>query len=66
MTKESFVSTQRIERQLGFTPQYSNRQALIRNYDWYVEHREEFSGSYGISHRAQWRPGFLRLAKPFF
>ena len=33
--KDSFVSIERIEPRLGFVPAYSNREALIRNYDWY-------------------------------
>jgi nucleoside-diphosphate-sugar epimerase len=37
--RESYVSIERIERKLGFQPRYSNRDALIRNYDWYVKHR---------------------------
>jgi len=63
---ESFVSIERIERQLGFTPLYSNRMALIRNYDWYVAHRAEFQGKTGITHRLPWRKGALSVAKWFF
>src|ERR1039457_1141111 len=33
---ESIVSIDRMEQQLGFIPRYSNRMALIRNYDWFV------------------------------
>jgi nucleoside-diphosphate-sugar epimerase len=63
--KDSFVSIERIERQLGFTPRYSNREALIRNYDWYVKHRKEYRDVAGITHRVPWRKGALRLAKVF-
>ncbi len=63
---ESFVSIDRMERQLGFTPRYSNRMALIRNYDWYVAHRAEYHGKTGLTHRVPWRKGALRLAKWFF
>lgn len=63
--KDSFVSIERIERQLGFTPRYSNREALIRNYDWYVKHRNEYRDVAGITHRVPWRKGALRLAKLF-
>lgn len=65
-SRESFVSIERIERQLGFDPKYSNRMALIRNYDWFVAHRSEFQGKTGITHRVPWRKGALRLAKWFF
>lgn len=64
--RESFVSIQRIETKLGFVPRYSNREALIRNYDWYVAHRGEFRGQSGTSHRVPWKKGILRLAKLFF
>lgn len=63
--KDSFVSIERIERRLGFTPRRSNREALIRNYDWYVRHRDEYRGVAGITHRVPWRKGALRLAKVF-
>jgi nucleoside-diphosphate-sugar epimerase len=61
--KDSFVSIERIEHRLGFTPRYSNREALIRNYDWYVQHRDEYRGVAGVTHRVPWRKGALRLAK---
>jgi nucleoside-diphosphate-sugar epimerase len=64
--EESFVSIERIERRLGFTPHYSNREALIRNYDWYVAHREEYRSVCGVTHRVPWRKGALRLAKLCF
>ena len=64
--KDSFVSIERIESRLGFVPQYSNQDALIRNYEWYLANRDKFRGTSGISHRVPWRQGILRLAKHFF
>jgi nucleoside-diphosphate-sugar epimerase len=64
--EESFVSIERIEQRLGFQPRYSNRDALIRNYDWYVAHREEFQSITGVTHRVPWHKGVLQLAKHFF
>jgi len=64
--KESFVSIEKIVTQLGFHPRYSNRDALIRNYDWYVAHPQEFVSRTGVSHRVPWRKGVLRLAEHFF
>jgi nucleoside-diphosphate-sugar epimerase len=63
---ESFVSVERIETRLGFVPKYSNRDALTRNYDWYVAHRCEIGHASGVSHRVPWRKGALQLAKAFF
>jgi nucleoside-diphosphate-sugar epimerase len=64
--QESFVSIDKITAQLGFRPRYSNRDALIRNYDWYVAHRPEFASVTGITHRAPWKKGVLQLAEHFF
>lgn len=65
-SKDSFVSIEKAERVLGFKPKYSNQDALIRNYRWYLEHINDFKGSSGISHRAPWKQGILKLAKVFF
>ena len=36
----------RLDRQgraaLGFAPKYSNKDALVRNYEWYLAHLDEF------------------------
>jgi len=63
---ESFVSIDKIAAQLGFRPRYSNRDALIRNYDWYVAHRSEFASVTGVTHRVPWKKGVLQLAEHFF
>lgn len=63
---DSVVSIERLRSRLGFTPRYSNSEALVRNYDWYVAHRPEFQGRYGVSHRMPWKRGVLRLAKCCF
>jgi len=64
--KDSFVSIEKAERVLGFAPKYSNRDALVRNFHWYLDHLAEFEGRAGISHRTPWRQGILRLVKLFF
>lgn len=61
--RDNFMSIRRIVEKLGFQPKYSNRDALIRNYDWYVTHRDEVIGTSGVSHRVAWRRGALSLAK---
>ncbi len=65
-SKDSFVSIEKAERKLGFKPKYSNKDALIRNYKWYVANHEKFKGKSGISHRVPWKQGILRIAKIFF
>ncbi len=64
--QDSFISIDRIVAQLGFHPRYSNRDALIRNYDWYGAHRSEFASVTGITHRVPWKKGVLQLAEHFF
>jgi nucleoside-diphosphate-sugar epimerase len=65
-SKDSFVSIEKAERVLGFDPQFSNKQALVRNYEWYLEHLGDFEGQSGVSHRVPWKQGVLGLAKRFF
>ncbi len=64
--KESFVSIEKAERVLGFKPKYSNKEALIRNYQWYVDNLDSFKNQSGVSHRVPWSQGVLRLAKLVF
>jgi nucleoside-diphosphate-sugar epimerase len=63
---DSFVSIEKAERILGYAPKYSNKDALLRNYHWYVEHFNEFKDKTGVSHRVPWKQGVLRYAKMFF
>ena len=65
-SKDSFVSIEKAEKVLGYKPKFSNKDALLRNYKWYVEHRNEFINKDGVSHRVPWKQGILRFAKVFF
>ena len=65
-SKDSFVSIEKAERVLGYKPKFSNKDALVRNYRWYVEHVDQFRHASGVSHRVPWSQGILRLAKFFF
>lgn len=64
--EDSFVSIEKAERVLGFAPKYSNKDALIRNYRWYVANLDAFKNASGVSHRVPWKQGVLRCAKWFF
>ncbi len=61
--KESLVSMEKARDILGFKPRYSNQQALLRNYEWFVRHAPTDTG---VSHRVPWKQGVLKLAKLFF
>ncbi len=65
-SKDSFVSIEKAQRQLEWQPKFSNRQALLRNFRWYQEHREEYRNTTGISHRAPWKQGALGVVKRLF
>lgn len=64
--KESFVSIDKAERRLGFTPTYSNKDALIRNFEWYIANEQKFTQASGVSHRVPWKQGALGILKRFF
>ena len=63
---DSFVSIEKAEKLLDYKPKYSNKAALVRNYDWCVAHLSEFAGKSGVSHRVPWKQGLLAVAKLFF
>jgi nucleoside-diphosphate-sugar epimerase len=65
-SKDSFVSIEKAEKILGYKPKFSNRDALLRNFKWYIEHVDEFKNKTGISHRVPWKQGILKFAKIFF
>jgi len=64
--KDSSVSIDRARDRLGFEPEFSNKEALLRNYRWYSEHAEEIGKASGVSHRIPWKHGFLKVIKAFF
>ncbi len=64
--KDSYVSIEKAEKLLGFTPQYSNKEALIKNYQWYLENLLNFENQTGVSHRVPWKQGVLKFVKMFF
>lgn len=65
-SKDSFVSIEKAETVLGYKPKYSNKDALLRNYKWYLENINSFQKESGVSHRVPWKQGILKFAKLFF
>jgi nucleoside-diphosphate-sugar epimerase len=61
--KESFVSIDKITKRLGYAPEHSNEEALIRNFEWYVANRDRISQAAGITHRVPWKRGALSLLR---
>lgn len=64
--RDSIVSIEKARDRLGFRPRYSNREALVRNYRWYLENRDRFENASGISHRTPWKQGILRVVRRLF
>jgi nucleoside-diphosphate-sugar epimerase len=65
-SKDSFVSIERAEQKIGYAPKFSNKDALIRNYQWYLANLKTFENQSGVSHRVPWKQGILSIAKLFF
>jgi nucleoside-diphosphate-sugar epimerase len=65
-SKDSFVSIEKAERELGFRPKYSNKDALLRNFRWYIENRAQFENASGVSHRVPWSQGAIGVLKKVF
>ena len=60
--KDSFVSTEKAQRLLGWQPRLSNAQTLCETYDWYLANREAV-GTTGTTHRVPWNQQALGLLK---
>ncbi|RCG26250.1 NAD-dependent epimerase/dehydratase family protein [Sphaerisporangium album] len=64
---DSYVSIDKARERLGFRPRLSNRDAILRTYAWWREHRATGSPrGAGRTSRDAWRQGALSLAKVFF
>lgn len=64
--KDSFASIEKLKKTLNWKPRYSNSQALIKSYKWYLKHyREIKSKKSGITHTVGWKQGILALFKRF-
>jgi nucleoside-diphosphate-sugar epimerase len=60
--RDSFVAIDKAERLLGWSPRYSNAEALCRTYDWYLDHRGSLAAA-GVTHRVPWNQQALGLLK---
>jgi len=57
VSKDSYISIEKAQLAFGFKPKYSNQQALVRNYRWYISNYEHFQNKSGVSHRVPWKQG---------
>lgn len=65
-SKDSFVSIDKAKTQLGWQPKYSNKDAMVRNYRWYLANKDKIANATGVSHRVPWKQKALKLVKIFF
>ncbi len=65
-SKDSFVSIEKAQQALGYRPQFSNQEALLRNFNWYLQNKKRLSGDSGMTHRLPWKQQAIKLAKIFF
>lgn len=65
-SKDSFVSIDKAKDILKFEPHFSNQDALVRNYRWYLENKEKIANQSGVTHRVPWKQKALKLVKIFF
>ncbi len=64
--KDSFVSSEKAMKDLGWQPKYSNIDALISTYDWYLGEGKIMAQNLGTGHRVAWKQGIIRFVKYFF
>lgn len=68
---DSYVSVDKAREKLGFRPRMSNREAILRTYDWWRTQRTGAAAGPagkggGRTSRDPWRQGVLGLTKVFF
>lgn len=64
---DSYVSVDKARDVLGWTPRLSNRDAILRTYDWWrANNRTAAPTSSGRTSRDPWKQGALGLAKAIF
>jgi nucleoside-diphosphate-sugar epimerase len=61
--KDSYVSIEKAEKILGWTPKYSNAEALIKSYQWYLDNKSHIQAGTGVTHRIAWKQGILAFFK---
>lgn len=62
--KDSYVLVEKITGVLNWHPKYSNSDAMIKSYRWYLKnYREIKSRGSGVTHTVGWKQGILGLVK---
>ncbi len=57
----SYVSTEKAQKELNFKPKKGNQDILIESFDWYKKNRDQFIGKTGTGHRVVWNFKLLNI-----
>ena len=60
--RDSCVAVDKAKRLLGWQPRFSNAEALIQTYDWYLANRGRMAAA-GTTHRVPWNQRALAVLK---
>ncbi|MGW2058026.1 NAD-dependent epimerase/dehydratase family protein [Streptomyces sp. NPDC001840] len=63
---DSYMDITRIRKELGFAPRHSNREAILRSFEWWRGRSRHQGFGTGRTSRDPWRQGALSLAKAVF
>ncbi|MFF3753449.1 NAD-dependent epimerase/dehydratase family protein [Streptomyces sp. NPDC002018] len=64
---DSYMDITRIQKELGFAPRHSNREAILRSFEWWRgRSRHRGFATTGRTSTDPWRQGALTLAKAVF
>ena len=64
--KDSYVSIDKLTKTLHWEPRYSNSEALIKSYSWYMKNYDKIkSKKSGVTHTVGWKQGILAMFKKF-
>lgn len=61
MWRDSYVEVDKAKQLLGWQPRYSNAEALIRAWDWYIQNKGRYDT--GVTHRVAWQKGALAILR---
>lgn len=64
--RESHISIHKARSELNFSPRYSNQEALMRNFHWYLQNLNDLDSTAGRGHRAPWKQGAISAVRGLF
>lgn len=62
---DSYVSADKAEKLLKWRSKKSGKEVLFESYEWFLQHKKEFEGKTGLTHRVGWNQKILGIVKKF-